>query len=79
MSSIGVNRTAQEDRMSTGSVALPGLERLTWGVRELARAAGLSERFLWKAIADRRLLASRVGGRTLVSDLEARKFLGLSK
>jgi hypothetical protein len=58
---------------------LPTSERLAWGVRELARAASMSERFLWKAIADGRLVALRVAGRTLVADLEARKFLGLTQ
>jgi len=64
--------------MPTGNAIFPSSERLAWGVRELARACSVSERFLWKAIADERLPVSRVGGRTLVSDEQARKFLGLA-
>jgi hypothetical protein len=61
------------------NVALPGWERLAWGVRELARSASVSERFIWKAIADKRLVPLRVEGRTLISDAEARRFLGLTQ
>lgn len=65
--------------MSSERVTPPGLERLAWGIRELARASSVSERFLWKAIAEKRLSPLRVAGRTLVADEEARRFLGLNE
>lgn len=58
--------------MTTENGTLP--EQMTWSVRRLARANDVSERFVWKKIADGDLGAIRVGRRTLVPHTEARRF-----
>jgi hypothetical protein len=52
--------------------------RLTWRLRELAAASGLSQVTLWKAVRAGRLRARRVGRALLIEDTEARRFLGLT-
>jgi hypothetical protein len=50
---------------------------LARGVRQSAQVSGVRERFLWKAIAEKRLVPLRVSGRVLIADKELRKFLGI--
>jgi hypothetical protein len=54
------------------------IERLAWSVPEAAIRTGLSVRKLWTDIKQGLLHPQRIGGRTLVSEEELRRYLGLS-
>lgn len=52
---------------------------LTNTVEQTASRTGLSERSIWKAIAEGRLSVVRVAGRVLIPEESLRVFLGLQE
>lgn len=52
------------------------MERIAFGIADAAKAAGICRTLLYEAISDGRLVARKIGRRTLITCDELERFIG---